>query len=341
MKTALEKLIAGIPLSEADAARAMTALTDGTATPAQTGALLALLRAKGETVAEITGFARVLREKAVRVETARRPLLDTCGTGGDAVKTFNISTGAAFVAAACGVAVAKHGNRAVTSRCGSADVLESLGVRLDLTPGAVGRCVDAVGIGFLFARAHHPAMRHAAPVRAELGFRTVFNALGPLTNPAGATRQTIGVYDAALCEPLAHVLGNLGAEHALVVHGGPGLDEIATWGETFVAEWQNGAVRTYTLTPRDLDLPEADPADLLPGADAAESATILRRVLDGSDSGARAAIVAANAGAALYVAGVATTMAGGVALARETLRSGTAAAKLDELIAWTHNEGGE
>ncbi len=313
----------------------MTTLADGDASPAQIGALLAALRVKGETADEITGFARVLRSKSLRVQTSRRPLLDTCGTGGDSVKTFNISTAAAFVAAAAGVAVAKHGNRAATSKCGSADVLEACGVRLDLSPEAVGRCIDAIGIGFLFARAHHPAMKHAAPVRAELGFRTVFNALGPLTNPAGATRQLLGVYAPALCEPLARVLGNLGAERAMVVHGGPGLDEIATWGETLIAEWDGAAVRTYSVTPETLGVAVSDPTDLEAGCDAAESAAILQAVLNGTDIGAKRDIVAVNAGAALYVAGVAVTLADGIRAAHETLASGAAAGKLAELIAWT------
>lgn len=338
MKTALSKLITGAHLSVAEAESAMTALTNGEASPAQIGALLAALRVKGETVDEITGFARVLRAKSLRVQTSRRPLLDTCGTGGDTVKTFNISTASAFVAAAAGVAVAKHGNRAATSKCGSADVLEACGVRLDLDADAVGRCIDAIGIGFLFARAHHPAMKHAAPVRAELGFRTVFNALGPLTNPAGATRQLLGVYDPALCEPLAHVLGNLGAERAMVVHGGPGLDEIATWGETLIAEWDGKSVQTYTITPEQFGIPVSDPADLEAGCDASESAAILQAVLNGSDTGAKRDIVAMNAGAALYTAGVTETLTDGVRVARETLASGAAAAKLSELVSWTIRE---
>jgi len=335
MKTALDKLITGTNLTQAEAEAAMTALAEGSVSPAQIGAFLAALRVKGETVSEITGFARVLRRHSVRVETSRRPLLDTCGTGGDSVKTFNISTAAAFVAAACGVAVAKHGNRAVTSKCGSADVLEALGVRLVEDADAVGRCIDTVGIGFLFARAHHPAMRHAAPVRAELGFRTVFNALGPLTNPAGATRQLLGVYDPALCEPLAQVLGNLGAEQAMVVHGGDsrgGLDEIATWGATTVAEWDGMALRTYTLTPESLDIPVCDPVELQAGCDAHENAAILRGILSGADTGARRDIVAANAGAALYVAGIAGSIRDGVQVALRTLASGAANAKLNELI---------
>jgi anthranilate phosphoribosyltransferase len=290
---------------------------------------------KGETVDEITGFARVMRARAVHVPATRQPLLDTCGTGGDVCKTFNISTAAAFVAAAGGAHVAKHGNRSVTSKCGSADVLEALGVRLDMTPEAVGACIDTVGIGFLFARAHHPAMKHAAGPRAELGIRTVFNALGPLTNPAGATRQVIGVYDGSLCELLARVLANLGAEHVLVVHGRAGLDEIATFGETTVAEYRNGCHRTYTLTAAALGLSEASPADVVPGADAAESAALLRGVLSGKDRGPRRDIVLANAAAALVAAGLCDTLPEGVARAGEVIDAGAALSKLDALVAFT------
>ena len=319
----------------------MTSIMDGAATPAQIGAMLAALRVKGETVEEITGFARVMRERSLRVHTDRRPLLDTCGTGGDTVKTFNISTAAAFVAAAAGAAVAKHGNRSVTSKCGSADVLESLGVRLDLSPKAVGRCIDTVGIGFLFARNHHPAMKHAAGPRAELGVRTVFNALGPLTNPANATRQVIGVYDASLCAPLAEVLGNLGSEHVLVVHGRAGLDEIATFGETLVAEYQSGAVTTYTLAPEALGLASATPADVAPGQDAAENALLLRGVLSGEDRGARRDIVLANAAAALFVSGIVETLQQGVKKAAETIDSGGALVTLNALISCTIREASE
>lgn len=335
MKNKLEHVIRGGHLTEAQAAEAMNAIMDGDATGAQIGALLASLRMKGETIEEITGFARVMRERAVSVPTTRTPLLDTCGTGGDTVKTFNVSTAAAFVAAAAGAFVAKHGNRSVTSRCGSADVLEALGVRLDLTPDAVGRCVDTVGIGFLFARSHHPAMKHAAGARSEMGIRTVFNALGPLTNPAGATRQVVGVYDAALCPVLARVLLNLGAQHVLVVHGQVGLDEIATFGVTTIAEGKNGAVETYEITPATLGLPESQPADVAPADDAAGNAQLLLGVLSGADTGPRRAIVQANAGAALYVTGLAPSLKAGAAQAGAILESGAARAKVDELRALT------
>jgi anthranilate phosphoribosyltransferase len=341
LKNALVKLTSGLPLDREEAAQAMTVIMDGAATQAQIGAMLAALRVKGETVEEITGFARVMRERSLRVHTNRRPLLDTCGTGGDTVKTFNISTAAAFVAAAAGAGVAKHGNRSVTSKCGSADVLESLGVRLDLSPEAVGRCIDTVGIGFLFARNHHPAMKYAAGPRAELGVRTVFNALGPLTNPAGASRQVIGVYDSALCAPLAEVLGNLGSEHVLVVHGKAGLDEIATFGETIVAEYRDGVLRTFTLTPEVLGLSAASPESVAPGQDAAENAVLLRGVLSGHDRGPRRDIVLANAAAALFVSGIAETLPEGVVKAGQTIDSGAAVATLDALIACTLREAPE
>ena len=330
MKFYIEKLVRGESLAGDEAVAAMSAVMDGEATPAQIGAFLTALRIKGETDEEIVGFARVMRNRAVRVTTQRTPLVDTCGTGGAALKTFNISTTAAFIVAASGVAVAKHGNRAASSVCGSADVLEALGVRLDVSAEAVGRGVDAIGIGFLFARAHHPAMKHAAPVRAELGIRTIFNMLGPLTNPAGATRQVMGIYDPARLESLARVLTSLGTERALIVHGG-GLDEISTFGETLVAETKNGNVRTYTLTPDDLGLPTVAADALSPGRDAAENARILTAILESDDNGPRRDIALANAAAALYVAGVAATLRDGVALARETLKSGAARVKLEEL----------
>lgn len=336
---ALEKLIGGAHLSEAEAAQTMTEIMDGDVSPALIAALLTALRIKGEVVDEFTGFARVMRARSLRVETNRRPLVDTCGTGGDACKTFNISTAAAFVAAAGGVAVAKHGNRSVTSKCGSADVLEALGVRLDLPADAVGRCIDAVGIGFLFARNHHPAMKHAAGPRFELGVRTVFNALGPLGNPAGATRQLIGVYSPDLCPLLAKVLGNLGSEHVFVVHGVGGLDEISTWGETIVTELKNNCLDTYTITPDVLGLPAAPgPNAALPADDALGNAALLLAVLDGSDRGPRRDIVLANASAALVVAGVAHTLVEGVVRAVDLIDSGAARQKVEDLRGFSQVE---
>ena len=332
---ALSKIVTGTHLDADEAAGVMAQVMDGEATSAQIAGLLTALRMKGETVDEITGFARVMRDRSLRVPTTRYPLVDTCGTGGDVCKTFNISTAAAFVAAASGIAVAKHGNRSVTSKCGSADVLEAMGIRLDLSPEAVGACVDAVGIGFLFARNHHPAMKYAAAPRTELGIRTVFNALGPLTNPAGATRQVVGVYAPALCPILARVLLNLGSEHVLVVHGQIGLDEIATFGETIIAEGRYGEVITRTISAATLGLPEAKPAEVAPGATIDDSVRFLLGVLDGSDRGARRSIVLANAAAALFVAGAAATLAEGVIRAGEVIDSGAAIAKVEALRRFT------
>lgn len=337
MKEWLAKIVSGTVLSALEAETAMATVMEGEATPAQIGAFLSALRTRGESVEEISGFARAMRARATRVETHRQSLVDTCGTGGDAIKSFNISTAAALVAAAAGAAVAKHGNRAVTSKAGSADVLEALGVRLDLDAAATGRCIDAVGIGFLFARSHHPAMRHAAPVRAELGIRTVFNVLGPLTNPAGAERQVIGVYDAAWCEPLAHVLLHLGTRHALVVHGEAGIDEIATFGTTRFASARDGAVRTGTLDAATLGLAESDPAAIAPGEDAAGNAALLEAVLEG-ERGARRDIVLANAAASLFVAGIAPSIREGVPMAAAAIDAGAARQKLRDLVAFTERE---
>lgn len=332
MKSTLEKLLCGHNLTRSESAEVMAHLMRGEATSAQTAAFLTALRFKGETVEEIAGLAQVMRNHSVKVTTSRTPLVDTCGTGGDTVKTFNVSTTAAFVAAGAGAAVAKHGNRAASSKSGAADVLEALGVNLALDAEGVGRCLDTVGIGFLFARNHHPAMKHVAPVRAELGIRTVFNALGPLTNPAGATRQVLGVYDSALCRPLAEVLLALGSEHVLVVHGLVGLDEIATFGETVVAEGKAGGVTEYRLTAADLGLSESSPEAVRSGESHDESAAILRAILSGQP-GSRRELVLANAAAALYVAGLADSLRAGVSVAEKSIDSGAALAKLDELIA--------
>lgn len=327
----LRAVTAGRDLTAAEAEALFDTIMEGGATPVLIGALLAALRTKGETVDEIAGAARVMRAKAERVETARAPLVDTCGTGGDFSGTFNVSTTAAFVVAAAGVAVAKHGNRAASSRSGSADVLEALGVAIDLTPAHVGACVDEVGIGFLFAPRFHPAMKHAIGARREIAIRTLFNLLGPLTNPAGATRQVIGVPAPDVVEPIAAVLRDLGSEHALVVHGREGLDEISVAGPTIVAEVADGTISTDEVTPDDLGLGSHAP-DAVLGGDAAENARITRAVLEGKGTDAQSAIVAANAGAALRVGGKAASLKEGVELARTVLASGEAARVLDRLI---------
>jgi anthranilate phosphoribosyltransferase len=335
IQLALERVVSGIHLTQEEAMDAMGVIMDGDASNAQIGALLAGLRVRGETVDEIAGFAKAMRARAVKVPTHRENLIDTCGTGGDVIKTFNISTGAAIVSAACGVAVAKHGNRAVTSKAGSADVLEALGVSMDLTSEQVGYCVDTIGIGFLFARNLHPAMRHAASVRAELGFRTVFNVLGPLTNPAGAQRQVLGVYHVSLCEQLAHVMDSLGCVHALVVHGEAGLDEISTFGRTFYAELLGGIVTTGYLVPGDVGIVESSPEEVTAGENAEENAEILHRVFSGSDQ-ARTDLIAINAGAGLLVSGKTSTLVEGVRMAQDAIKSGAALSKLQELIELTN-----
>jgi anthranilate phosphoribosyltransferase len=279
-------------------------------------------------VAEISGAAAAMRQRAIPIPHQRQGLVDTCGTGGDGRGTFNISTAAALVAAAAGAPVAKHGNRSVSSRSGSADVLAALGVKIEIDPETAGRTLDAVGIAFLFAPLLHPAMREVMPVRRELGMRTIFNVLGPLTNPAGARRQVMGVYAESLVEPIGHVLRDLGAEHALVVHG-DGMDEITTTGRTRVAEVRGGEVRLFDLEPERFGLRRVHQEDLA-GGTPEENAVAVRRVF-GGEEGALAEVTALNAGAALYVSGIAATLEEGVELARATLASGAAAEKLEEL----------
>jgi anthranilate phosphoribosyltransferase len=315
-----------------EAESVMNQIMTGEATEAQIGAYLMALRMKGETKDEIAGSARAMRANAVGVPTnGDGRLIDTCGTGGDKSGTFNISTTVAFVAAGAGLPVAKHGNRAATSQCGSADVLAELGVNLDLTPEQVGVCIDGVGIGFLFAPKLHPAMKYAIGPRRQLGVRTIFNILGPLTNPAGAQRQLMGVFAADLTDMLAHVLGDLGSESAMVVNGYGGLDELTTTGPNTVSHYQDGAVETYELDPIDLGFEGANIADLL-GGDAATNAAILRGVLNGEIQDARRDVVLLNAAAALMVGGLADDFPGGVELARQVIDDGSALAKLDALI---------
>jgi anthranilate phosphoribosyltransferase len=305
LQAILRKLAAGQDLAQGEAAETMRALMDGAATPAQIGALLMALRMKGETVAEVAGFAREMRARLVPVPAQRRPLLDTCGTGGAACRVFNVSTAAALVIAGAYGPVAKHGNRAMSGVCGSADVLEALGVRIDLSPAQCADCIDRVNIGFLFAPAHHPALRHVGAPRRELGLRTIFNLLGPLSNPAGATLQVMGVYDGALCPLAAGALRELGSARALVVHGEAGMGEVSTIGPTRVSELRHGEIVHYTLKPADLGLhtPEPHLEDFAPAPTAAENAGLLRAVLSGKDNDgparARRDLVAVNVAAAL------------------------------------------
>jgi len=329
LKTALGRLLEGDDLESAEVEDLLGQLMDGELGEASKAALLVALAMKGETAAEIAGAARAMRRRVVAIPHGCPDCIDTCGTGGDGRGTFNISTAAALVAAAAGAPVAKHGNRSISSRSGSADVLAELGVDIETDAERAGRALDQIGIAFLFAPRLHPAMREVMPVRRELGVRTVFNVLGPLTNPAGARRQVLGVYSASLVERLAHVLDKLGSEHALVVHGTDGLDEITTTGPTHVAEVRGGEVSRRLFDPRELGLELARPEDL-EGGTPKENAAVFERLLAGEE-GPIADVVALNAGAALYVAGVAEDMAAGLALAREAIASGAARQKLDAL----------
>jgi anthranilate phosphoribosyltransferase len=330
MRALLDKLLDGADLGGEEARALMSAIMDGEAAPVQIAAALAALRVKGETVDEIAGFARAMRERAAPVAVQREGIIDTCGTGGDARGTFNISTATALVAAGMGIPVAKHGNRAVSSNCGSADVLEALGVAVDLPPAGVAALVDEVGVGFMFAPRHHPAMRHAMPVRRELAARTVFNVLGPLTNPAGVRRQLLGVFRTDLTDKLARVLGRLGGERAFVVCGADGVDEISATGPTRVAELRDGEVRAYDFTPDAVGLP-ACTLDDLAGGDAAANAGMIRAVLDGA-AGPRRDVVILNAAFCALLAGQTDDPAEGVALAAAAVDAGRARAVLDALV---------
>jgi anthranilate phosphoribosyltransferase len=327
-RAALVRLTAGDSLTREETEELFGQLMDGMVSETLKAALLVALRMKGEAVAEISGAAAAMRRRAIPIPHKTEGLVDTCGTGGDGRGTFNISTAAALVAAAAGVPVAKHGNRSVSSRSGSADVLAALGVKIEIDPETAGRTLDTVGIAFLFAPLLHPAMREVMPVRRELGLRTIFNVLGPLTNPAGARRQVMGVYSESLVEPIGHVLRDLGAEHALVVHG-DGLDEITTTGRTRMAEVRDGEVQIFDLEPERFGLRRARLEDLAGGAPE-DNAAAVRRVFSG-EMGPLADVTALNAGAALYVGGIAATLEEGVERAREAILSGAAAAKLEEL----------
>ena len=330
-KEALGAVAAGRTLSRAEAEGAMGSVMAGEATASQLGALLAALAVRGETVDEIAGFAAGLRAAAVPVRIADGAI-DTCGTGGDRSNSFNISTVSAIVAAAAGARVAKHGNRAASSACGSADVLEALGVKIELGPEAVATCIADVGLGFMFAPRFHPAMRHAAPIRREIGIRTIFNVLGPLANPAGVRRQLLGVPSVGLAERMVEVLRELGAERALVVHSADGLDEISPSGPTRTWELRDGAIREAELTPEGAGLARA-PGDSVRGGDSALNAAIARRVLSGDVTAGPRTAVLLNAGAACYVAGLADDVRGGVILAARAIDGGAAAATLARWVA--------
>ncbi len=334
----VSRLLDGHDLSRAEAHEAMNEIMRGDATQAQIAGFLVALRAKGETADEIAGCAEAMREHVLHVRPQRTDLVDIVGTGGDGANTYNISTAAALVAAAGGAAIAKHGNRAASSASGSADVLEALGFRLDLPPERIERSIDELGFGFLFAQAHHPAMRHAASVRRELATRTVFNVLGPLTNPAGARALMLGVYSPGLTRTLAEALVRLGASRAYVVHGAGGIDELSPCGPNLVCEVENGAVREYELDPRDLGVERCDPGDLR-GGDPPTNARALRDVLAGAEGGHRSAVLL-NAAGGIAAAGHARDLREGLEVARRAIDSGAAAERLDELVAFTQEVAG-
>jgi len=338
IQQALARLLDGHDLSREEARGVMSSIMNGEATQAQIAGFLIALRTKGETADEIAGCAEAMREHALPVRPRRNDLVDTAGTGGDGARTINISTAAALVAAAAGAGVAKHGNRAVSSACGSADVLEALGFDLDLTAERVAQSIDELGFGFLFAPTHHPAMRHAAPVRSELAARTVFNVLGPLTNPAGARAQVVGVYAPELVRTIAEVLAQLGATRAFVVHGAGGIDELSPSGPNFVCEVVNGDIRARNIDPLEFGLPRCDPAELR-GGSPEENAAAIRGVFAGEDGGRRSAILL-NAAGAIAAGGHADDLREGLELAREAVDSGAAAARLNALIAFTRREEG-
>jgi anthranilate phosphoribosyltransferase len=337
VQQALQQLIERRDLTQAEMHAAMMAVMTGEATPAQIGAFLVALRMKGETVAEITAAAQVMRELSSKVELAvnRKHLVDTCGTGGSGIPLFNISTAGAFVVACAGGFVAKHGNRSITSKSGSADLLEAAGVNLALTPEQVAKCVNELGVGFMFAVNHHNAMKHAIGPRREIGLRTIFNVLGPLTNPASAPNQVLGVYDRALVRPLAEVMKNLGSEHVLVVHSLDGLDEISLCAPTAIAELKDGEIHEYTITPEDVGI-AARPIDELYVDSAAQSLALVKQALTDNHSAA-ADMVALNAGAAIYAANLCATLKQGVDMARDVLGTGIAWEKLQEFAVFTQH----
>ncbi len=328
IKEAINLLVSGISLSESEMAECMKEIMEGRATDSQIGSFLTALRIKGETVEEITGAARIMRDKAAKIK-APEGVLDTCGTGGDMSHTFNISTATAIVVAAAGIPVAKHGNRAVSSQAGSADVLESLGVKIDLAPEKVEQCLFETGFGFLFAPLFHPAMKYAIGPRREMGIRTVFNILGPITNPAGAKRQILGVFTSKLTEPLAMVLGNLGAEDAMVVHGEDGLDEITVTNGTKVSRFADGKVENLYLSPEDFGLSRGKKDDLL-GGGKEENAQIILRILNG-EKGHKRDIILINSAAAITVSGKTNDLKTALEIAKNSIDSGKALKKLEEI----------
>lgn len=338
IQQALNEVLANRDLSLQDMQSVMNSIMHGEATSAQIAGFIVGLRMKGESVDEITAAAQVMRNLSSKVDIDCADLVDTCGTGGDGASTFNISTASALVAASAGVKIAKHGNRSVSSKCGSADVLEALGVKLDLQPAQIKACVEQIGIGFMFAPMHHSCMKHAIGPRKELGVRTLFNLLGPLTNPAGARRQVLGVFSDDWLEPLAQVLKSLSAQHVLVVHAHDGLDEFSLSGSTNVCELRDGKITSYQITPEDVGLSRAN-LDQIKVQDVQQSVAIIKTLLSGKH-GAAADIVAFNAGAAIYVAGLADDLSRAVKLAQQQLANGQAENKLQQLIEFTQQQAG-
>jgi anthranilate phosphoribosyltransferase len=336
-KDHLATIISRTDLNQSQMAEMMTEIFEGKTTDAQVGAMMAALATKGETFEELAGAARAMRKKAHRIQAAAMPVVDTCGTGGDGLKTFNISTTTAFVVAGCGVTVAKHGNRSVSSKCGSADVLETLGIKLDTDPEVVEEAVREIGIGFLFAPLYHSAMRHAGKARMEVGLRSIFNMLGPLTNPAGANCQLLGVFAPQLTEMFAEALRLLGANSAFVVHGHDGLDEISVCAPTRVSHLENDMIRTYDIYPEQYFGKLAEP-DQMTGGDPAENAAITRAVLSG-EKGPKRNVVLLNTAAALVACRKAADLETGIALAEQAIDSGAAKGKLEALVAYTHDNG--
>lgn len=337
MKDAIKKVVEGKNLTREEAALAMDTIMRGDATPSQIASFITALRMKGETVDEITGCAEKMREHAINIFPHQNNLVDTCGTGGDVAGTFNISTIGALVAAGAGIPVAKHGNRSVSSRCGSADVLEALGVKIDIPPKKVEECINKVGIGFIFAPNFHKAMKFAMPSRREIGIRTVFNILGPLTNPARASAQILGVFNPDLTEMMAKVLGNLGVKEALVVHGMDGLDEISISDKTKVSHLKNGKVENYFIKPEDFGIHKGSRQDIL-GGSINENVKITYSILKGEEKGPKRNIVLLNSAAAICVGGKARDIKEGIKLAEKSIDSGAAYKKLEELIAFTKSE---
>ncbi len=334
LKNAIAKLVQGQDLTFEEAYFAMNQIMSGEAEPAQIGGFLIGLRMKGETVHEIAGSAKAMIEKATKIDFNDENLIDTCGTGGDGVGTFNVSTVSAIIASSAGAKVAKHGNKAVSSKCGSADVLKELGVNIELTPEQAKICLEEIGIVFIFAPLYHTAMKYAAPVRQSLGVRTIFNLLGPLTNPANVKRQILGVFSENLTGKIASVLKELGSKHALVVHGAGGIDEISISGHTKISELKNGEIKTYEIHPEDFGLKKWD-INFVLGGDAKFNAEIIKRILDGEE-GPQRDIALLNAGSAIYVSGVANSISEGIEMAKEAIDSGRAKKKLEELITLTN-----